>query len=374
MLLKRWPQRGLAVLLLAASAAFAMPTVAQSRFDVFTISPVPVDVTAANASAARDQALAEGEKRAFQMLIERLTLANSRNRVPRPSAAQLNDLVQGFEVANERRSGVRYIAQYSFRFRPDAVRQLLTGAGVAFAETASKPLVVLAVFHDEDGRTVLWEDPNPWRDAWARAKLPLGLVPLVIPLGEIDDVAAIDADGATRGDDARLQALSQRYEGDDVLVTQATLMHGVLHGVNVQTTRYTPGNPGSSQSWTAATMEKPGGENDPDLMARAAAETMARVEEAWKVANILDPRQSGTLIVRVPAASLGDWIAVRDRLTGIPAVRSSQLVALDRDGARVEIHYLGDPAQLRLALGQRDLELGGSDPDWILRQRADARR
>src|SRR5579863_3739431 len=146
MLLRRWPARCGALLLLGVLCAFSTPApAAQSRFDVFTIAAVRVDVTAASASAARDQALIEGERRALQMLVERLTLAAGRSRLPQPSNAQLNDLVQGFEVANERHSGVRYIAEYTFHFRPDSVRQLLSQAGIAFAETPSKPLVVLAV-------------------------------------------------------------------------------------------------------------------------------------------------------------------------------------------------------------------------------------
>jgi hypothetical protein len=44
-------------------------------------------------------------------------------------------------------------------------------------------------------------------------------------------------------------------------------------------------------------------------------------------------------------------------------------MSIDRDGARVEIRYIGDAAQLRLALAQRNLELSGSDPDWVLRPR-----
>ncbi len=373
MLLKAWRGRGLALLLLGAAAALAAPAAAQSGYDVFTVGPVPVDVTAANANAARDQALIEGERRGFQTLLERLTLPAGRSRVPPLSNAQLTDLVQGFEVGSERRSGVRYIAQYSFRFRPDAVRQLLTGAGISFAETPSKPLLVLPVLREEGGPTVLWDDPNPWRDAWSHVKLPIGLVPLVIPLGEIDDVQAIDAESAIRGDDARLGAISQRYQGADVLVSQATLLHGILHAVNVQTTRYSPGNPAGQQSWSIAVSAN-AGESDADIMARGITLTMARIEEAWKVANILDPRQSGTLVVRVPTATLEDWVAVRDRLARIPAVRASQLITLDRDGARVEIRYLGDPAQLRLALAQRNLELSGADPDWVLQQRAGARR
>jgi hypothetical protein len=53
-------------------------------------------------------------------------------------------------------------------------------------------------------------------------------------------------------------------------------------------------------------------------------------------------------------------------------VSSSTLLTLDRGGARIEIHFIGDPAQLRLALAQRDLELSGNDPDWVLQRRSAA--
>src|SRR5258708_32258454 len=75
MLLKRWPARRGAMLLLGALCTFPAPAVAQSRFDVFTIAPVRVDVTAASASAARDPALLGGDRRALQMLTCRLARA-----------------------------------------------------------------------------------------------------------------------------------------------------------------------------------------------------------------------------------------------------------------------------------------------------------
>src|SRR5579883_303813 len=366
MLLRRWILGGFAALSLAVAGASPAPAAAP-RFDVFTVTPVPVDATAANATAARDQALAEGQQHAFRLLMERLTVASGANRLPRLSNAQLVNLVQGFEVANERRSGVRYLADYTFHFRPDAVRQLLRQSGIAFAETPSKPLVVLPVLHDGD-RAVLWDDPNSWRDAWAGAKLVPGLMPLVKPLGELGDLQAIDAEAAMRGDAAALKAVSQRYDGDDVLVTQATPKSGNAHGVDVTTTRYSPGSPGSEQTWVTSVTANPG-ESDAEMMARAVADTMMQIEEAWKAANILDFRQGGTLTARVPISALKDWVAVRDRLAGIPAVRGSQLVSLDRGSAMVEIHYVGDPGQLRLALAQHDLELAGNDPDWVLQRR-----
>jgi hypothetical protein len=350
-----------AVLLLAAASAAG-----QSRTNVFTVGPVPVDATAQSAAAARDQALADGERNALQMLMDRLTLATDRNsgraRLPRLTPAQLSDLVQGFDVADERRSGVRYLATYTFQFRPDAVRQLLQQEGIPYAETPSKPLVVLAVWR-EGGRVTLWDDPNPWRDAWAHAQLPPGLVPLTTPVGDIADVQAIDADGAVHGDDAKLQAVSAHYQGNDVLVTQATRRAGGS-GLAITTTRYTPGTPDAAQSWTYDVAQQAAGT---DLLATAVVDTVNRLDEAWKVANVLDPHQTGHLMVSVPAGTLADWVAVRDRLAGIPAVRGSHLLSLDRQGARLEITYIGDPAQLRLALAQRDLDLAGDDPNWVLR-------
>src|ERR1700691_5689046 len=97
-----------AVALLALAAS---PAMADGR-DVYTVADVPVDATAANAHAARDQARADGEQRAYQMLLDRLTLAADRTHLPPPSQDTLDNLVAGFAVAGEHVSSVRYIAKY----------------------------------------------------------------------------------------------------------------------------------------------------------------------------------------------------------------------------------------------------------------------
>src|SRR5579863_4615414 len=124
--------------------ALAMPANALTRAEIFTVS-VPVDATAASATTARDTARLDGERRAFAALLDRLTLAKDRGRLPAPSDTTLNQVIIGFEVANERRSTVHYLADYTFHFRADVVEQLLRDRGVPFAETASKPVVVLPV-------------------------------------------------------------------------------------------------------------------------------------------------------------------------------------------------------------------------------------
>ena len=359
----RWCGIALFVLI----ALLVQPARAADERDVFTVS-VPVDATAANANAARDAARSDGQRRAYQVLLDRLTLAADRGRLPPANDALLNELVTGFEVARERVSGVRYLADYTFHFQPDAVRRLLRDAGVPFAETRSKPVVVLAVSQSDSG-AVLWEDPNLWRDAWAKRPPRSGLVPLVIPYGDLEDVQAIDADGAQRGDVDKLQAVSQRYGGADILVTVAKLaVAGDRHALVVSSTRFSIASGIAPQQWDKSYAAAPS-ESDGDLLADGVAGTAQQLEDAWKSANILDFRHTGTMSVRVPVDDLKGWIAIRDRLAGIPAIQRSDLIALGRGEARLAIHYYGDPEQLRLALAQRDLALTGSDPDWVLARR-----
>jgi hypothetical protein len=341
---------------LALLVAVSLP--ARADDDTFTVSGVHEDITAANALAARDQAQADGQAKAFAVLMDRV----AGGKVPHLSASEITDLVIGFEVANERTSTVRYTADYTFHFNPVAVRRLLEGSSVAIvASPSEKPVVVLPVFIS-GGRAVLWDDPNPWRDAWGENATSQNVLPVVVPVGDLPDVAAIDAPKAIAGDRAALKAISSRYQNDDVLVVQGKF--GAEPGrFEIDAVRYPQYGP--VQTTSLVTNAKPG-ETQAQQLARSVAYVAAEIGHAWREANTIDTKAGGTLDATVTASSLGDWVAVRNRLRSIAQVRGADLVSFDRDQIRIAIRYIGDPEQLRAALGQHGLELGGAAPDWTL--------
>jgi hypothetical protein len=351
-------------LLAVAGFLLTLPALAQTRTSsIYAVSNVAVDATSQSAVQARDIARADGERRALRTLMERLTLRQDWSRLPKVTDADLFALVQDFEVTSERSSTVRYIATLTFRFRAEPVRRLLRDRGIPFAETPSKPMVVLPVLA-AGNRTVLWDDPNPWRTAWGRQPLNEGPVPMQVPAGDLAAVQAIDTQQAVKGDKDALAAVGRHYDNADILVAQATLSgSGDQRTLQLATVRYSAGF--SDQNWASALKSDPK-ESDEDFYARAVAAVVADVAEAWKKATLQQTGAEATLIAVVPMKTLRDWVVVRDRLQNVPSVQRSVLLSLSQDGARIEIHYVGDPQQLQLVLSQRDLVLAQGDADWTL--------
>src|SRR5580692_9277894 len=120
-------RRAVQALILAMAATLAL----SARAETFmTVSDVPVDVTAKDAAAARDQAIAVAQSKAFDRLIKRLVPNPSDQARLHPSQQDIEGFVQDFGVENERVSMVRYIGLYSVRFRESRIRKYLSDSGV----------------------------------------------------------------------------------------------------------------------------------------------------------------------------------------------------------------------------------------------------
>jgi hypothetical protein len=193
------------ILLLTLSVALYSANTGDSwaaQADVFVVRGIKVDVTAASTAVARDKALAMGERAAFRELLERLTLRVDHPRLPAFSANDIAAFVTDFEVAEEKASAVRYLATLNYNFKADDVRRLLIDRQIAFAETTSKPVLVLPVYQAA-GFLLLWDDPNPWRKAWTERPEKFSLVPSILPKGDLPDIAMIGPEQAVAGDDQR---------------------------------------------------------------------------------------------------------------------------------------------------------------------------
>ncbi len=357
--------RFLGWLVLSLTLAPGVSRAADPADSLFTAEALPVDATDRSAALARDVALADGQRRGLERVLKRLVLRADQGLLPEPDDSQISQLVQDIAITNERTSAVRYLANLTVRFKKEAIRNLLRDLGIRYAETISKARLVIPVY-EAAGAQILWDEPNPWRAAWEdRDADPASPVPLVMPRGDLGDMAAAGAAQVLAGDDRRIEAIGQRYDVTDVLVAHARLeVDLAANRPRLHVTLRQLGPAGDGVVLLSFTGEAR--DRVPELLVQAVAESVIRLEEDWKRDNLLQFDSPVRLSVRIPLSSLAEWVSVRERLESSAVVRRVELAALSRADAQVVLHYLGDPSQLTLALAQLDLDLLEEDGFWTL--------
>lgn len=368
----RLPLLTLAVAVAQCAVATAQPS--RESADLFTANDVAVDATAETAAAARDVALAEGQQRALEAVLRRITLRADQERLPKLAPGDVAALTGGLQVEDEKTSATRYLAKLTVNFKKDGVRELLRGYGIPFTETRAKPTLVLPVF-ERAGALLMFDDENPWLDAWAAlGPRDDALLPLTLPLGDLADLAAIGPAQAVAGDEARLSAIGQRYDVENVMVAHGKLTLDVAAGgrprIDVDLRRYGPAGSGVVVESFAAEPEQ----QLDELLALAARRIAQRLEEEWKRETLLRFDTELVLSARLAIGALDDWVGMRDRLRRNAMISRVELTAISRRDAQVVLYYLGQPSQLAVSLAQDDVELVDRDGFWELRLQDDARR
>ena len=354
----------LLLLFLGVPAGRAQP--AGRELDFFSVIAIPVDASAETASAAKGPALAEGQRKALRILLQRMTLRADQDKLPRVDENMLNGLVRGIELADERTSATRYLARLTVRFNADGVRRLLRSARIPFTESLSRPVVVVPVFEQDDGSRVLWEaDSNPWRQAWADREIGDALVPILLPRSDVIDAGAVDARTAIAGDEARLAKFAQRYGTTDSLVALAALQGDSDRPTAIQVTvqRHGGGAIYLAETFSVAASATATGAT---LMAQAVKEVAARLDDGWKQNTVIRFDAENSLSATVRFASLGDWIALRDRVGQVAGMQRVDVATMTNHDAQVVLHYFGNPQQLATVLAQRDLQLAEVGGFWTL--------
>jgi hypothetical protein len=169
------------------------------------------------------------------------------------------------------------------------------------------------------------------------------------------------------GNVSRLMSLARQYGAESALVTLAVidLDESLPSGpsLTVTTRRYGP------QGQTAPlreTFEAMPGESVDDLLDRAAATIHADLQARWRQEAVAATMEPAVIGVAVPITRLSDWLSIRSRLQNQRLVKEIDLVALTREEARVNLHYVGEVSELTKALQQDGLELVRNGERWTL--------
>lgn len=348
----------------SAPAPVQAPAAAEVITDPFLVRNVPVDVMAGSVTEARERGLTQGRVAAFRRLVERMSLRENWAAIASPDANKIIDMVLEFSVANERSSAVRYLADLTVRFDPVSIRTFLRAQNIPFAETPSRPMIVLPLFQERTGSAAeLWQDGNTWRDAWSAILPHDGLVPVTLPLGDLQDIAMVSVDQALAKDREAVMNLAAKYGAAGALIARATLAGDSL---NVTMTEIRPlGDVFDVQ--INSTVSGADDKARADSFKAVAIDAMRPIEDHWKQRNTLRFGAGGKISALIPVNSLQEWLGIKSRLARVPVVEKVDLDAISKALVQVTVTYAGDETQLQFAMRQIDLDLSRDGDMWLLR-------
>ncbi|MHA1523582.1 MAG: DUF2066 domain-containing protein [Alphaproteobacteria bacterium] len=382
----KW-RRGGAVCLLAL--ALILPWTGGAAFaGIFTITGVAVSAQAASAILAKTQAIAQGQLKAYDQLIAKLTQPEDAQLLPPPDEFGLQALISGFSLDNERTGPTQYLADLTVRFNPDAVELLLARAGIKLNVAQSSPVLIIPIImggrldpngqngqsdqNEQNGQSgqndqapKIWSADNFWRPMWQGLGLDDRLVPVLLPLGDATD-KQIDAAALIGADLDALTLMAERYGVDGALV--ATLRFDRDQALVIATLRGL--GPGGAEISIDRQSDMVPGE-DQKAARTAALALLDGLDAQWQIIsqNVDPANQIQKVALQVPFEKLRDWVAIRSQLEVTQGVRGIDVGALAAGGASIELKYSGDFQQLLAALDGQGLAIYDTGSHWELRAR-----
>lgn len=164
----------------AALALIGLPVAGdaqdQDNVSVYTVAAYPVEAVASDAVAAKAKAMAEGQVGAFRYLLKRIVDVNAYKRLPKLNPAEIEDAIDGLQVDKEQNSRTEYLATLSYKFKPDAIRELLRNYKLPHFDRQAEPISMITAFVSRKGENAL--GTKAWTDAWAGLDLVHSLTPV----------------------------------------------------------------------------------------------------------------------------------------------------------------------------------------------------
>jgi hypothetical protein len=353
------------------SAVFAQTAlVADDReAAIYTIYNIEIDETARNVILARQTALAKGQRMALDKLFRRIILSDDLVRLPDFTDSDLLEFVSGFEIKNERRSTVRYMASLIVYFNRDIVKEVLTTNGIPYAETLGISVSVLPVL-EQAGALLLWEKENDWRKAWEDYDVINNLVPVNTPKASLMNRYYVSALQAKTAHKDSLKGFIQKNNLNDLIVAAATVKRDLLNNqleLIINLKRDTEENVEKEIIVTVPAVDEFGNENLPALYLKGVEEVTAWVDDLWKAKVLVQYGQTTKIMVTGPLAKLDDWLRIQKKLEQINLIRANILKKISVGKVILEIEFAGEPDQLKVSLAQQGLILKQDlKQQWIL--------
>jgi hypothetical protein len=360
-----------------------LPDAAWAADSLFEVAKISVDVTAADAVAARAIGMEEAGSRAVKTVLQRLVPVNAQELIPELAKEDVEALVNGISIRKERNSTTRYIATLDVSVNEQGIKQLLQEYGIPYGETRAPSISILPLMIEKGNLNT--EGGDAWRQAWEELDLAHSMTPATI-LRARPELSLDTAKAVLSGDGAGLEAMQADYGYGPLLIAVGEVTGGKFVTRLVGTDGVGALDYGQS--------EKLGG--DVQAAAREAASlAFGVIENRWKMTQSGEqpttevnyqqgapadrPEGQGEetsktevprmVVAQVEFSGLKDWQEIRGRLMKVAGIQALEVNSLSARAASITFDYVGSLGKLQQTLGENGFLFDERDGTFVLRSR-----
>lgn len=308
--------------------------------DLYSVE-VLVDVTDVNASVAREKAMSEANRQAFELILKKLTTSEGVAEMMKLNNNQILNFIKEVSVLSEKTSDVRYIAELKVKLNESLVKTYMNEKNIPFVITTSAKVLVIPVYRPNSAAPAqLWEESNLWRQAWERQNSSSGLVEFVSMEANSSNYDVLTADKALSLDTHLMGWLARKNRVSDVYILEAT---GAGNGLNIKI--YAPSGEGALEESLQVD-----GAADETLFDKAVSEVKSRITSRVRRQNMAESQKQSEITVLFMYKNLKEWLDLQKQLSDIPYVKQVREEAIGDGKTQFKLVFAGSQERLNQAL------------------------
>lgn len=307
---------GLLLFIMASSAHAADP---------FTVSGIAVDATGDTPIEAQTLAIRDGQARAANILLERLTVESERLAKETVPVSEDNaaKMIRAMEIDNEKRSSTRYLGDITVAFNPSAMQAYLRQSELTMISSQARDRLVIPLSNG------IIDTESAWFQAWENSGAEHALTP----------IRALSADQAATLlpktlDMNTLKEIGSSFGVQQILV--ADDLGGYVKATDI-----------ALDSEMRSEFSLNGGP----------LAVISKLENDWKQASVSVAANAVEMPISILYDSHSEWLRLKEAINGSAQIQDARLDALAKDGALMTITYGGDINRLRNELAFKGVDV-----------------
>lgn len=318
---------------------------------------VYVDVVEENSALAKEKAMQQANRTAFNTVARRITTQEGIDQLSSLDDDQILNFIKEVSIKSEKASNVRYIANLKVTINDDVLRQYMDEKNIPPAIITASSVLIIPTFREFKTDTpMLWEANNIWRKIWEEeSKNKEDIIEFNSIVANGSNYASLDAKKALSLDNVAMEQIAFNNNTKDIFVVDA--VYNGIEGITISVYGY--------QDGTVETVEVYG-ERSPELLLNAISEAKKTIENRLKKQSVIENNQKNELEALYNYESMSDWVNVEKALKAVNGIDDVKMIAMSSGRVQFKINFSGNLDKLMLKLNEHFFALKTQGDYYVL--------